>query len=146
MAKMLTGLPCASAAAPDAAAAAAAVSRLAFVGLVERWRDSVCLFHRTIGARVAGGSPGAARAGARGAGPPARLPPRPREGQLLNIHAGLARAGAAADGDAWRYDEAVLDGFVDEADEAVYAAARARFEADLRRYGGCRADGGGGGL
>lgn len=50
--KMLRGRPCAGRFAPtdaDAALAALAVrQRLAFVGLEERWAESICVFHRTL--------------------------------------------------------------------------------------------------
>ena len=65
--RMLTGFPCVgptTVLAEDVRAAVAAVSKLGFVGLTERWTESVCLFHRTFGL------------------------PRPKRAQALNSRAG----------------------------------------------------------
>ena len=78
--RMLTGVPCVgptTVLAEDVRAAVAAVSKLGFVGLTERWTESVCLFHRTFGL------------------------PRPKRAQALNSRAGNiygeAERGAARD-------------------------------------------------
>ena len=78
--RMLTGFPCVgptTVLAEDVRAAVAALSKLGFVGLTERWTASVCLFHRTFGL------------------------PRPKRAQALNSRAGSiygeAERGAARD-------------------------------------------------
>ena len=90
----------------EAASAVAALKKLAFVGLVERWRDSVCLFHA-----MHGGAP-------------------------LPIEFAVAHSTRGRDvGDAPPpYDETVLAGAVDADEEAVYAAARATFDARMARH------------
>lgn len=115
MTRMLTGGRCAesSASAPAllsklrfpssshrVAAAKKVIRTMSFVGLTERWDESVCLFHRLFGGKV-----------------------DPQE--LQDMH--LGKRGAHVD-----YDESELKGFVDHDDEAVYAAAVARFE-ELKR-------------
>ena len=80
----------------DRAVATLHSGRFAFVGLVERWDESVCLFHATMGV----GS-------------------YPIAGELQ--HFGHSRAALRRPGR--RYDEGWLRGFVDTADERVYAEA-----------------------
>ena len=98
-AKMLLGHKCPAVTKVDASLAVARVSALGFVGLTERWRESVVLLHAQMGL-----------------GPPA-----PAEY--------LDHAGHHA-----RLDASPLAGFVDEADELVYAEARRVFEARLAAY------------
>ena len=89
-----------------------AVRQLAFVGLQERWADSVCLFHAMLGGA-------------------------PRKIEFVVAHSRRWRGRDAPLVPA-PYDEGRLDGFVDAADEAVYAEAARVFEANLRRFApGC---------
>ena len=99
---------------------------VAFVGLTEEWDASVCLFHAVLGARTAplraefrnfGHSRNRAKRSltARGAAAPC-------------IHADDELLGGG------RYNESVLDGFVDAADEAVYAEAVAVFRRQLDAF------------
>ncbi|CAE7676867.1 hypothetical protein AK812_SmicGene10751 [Symbiodinium microadriaticum] len=76
---------------------------MAFVGLTERWDESVCLFHRMFGGSVS-------------------------TAQLVDFHSG----GSHQD----LYDESVLNGFRDQVDEKIYAAAERRFEKLLEQYVG----------
>lgn len=116
--KMLLGSQCASQRRVDAVDVERAVRALesfAFVGLLEHWAASVCVFH----ALLMSGTP-------------------PDATELAVTHAGQQRVAAAAARatgrtDSFRYDEGVLRGFVDVHDERVYAAARTRFWADARR-------------
>ena len=110
-AKMLLGHKCAAKVRSiDAAAAAALVPRLGFVGLTGRWAESVELLHAQLGL-----------------GPPL-------EAELRNAHAGPRQNGTA-------YDEAgLLDGFVDEDDELVYAAAVKTFDERRRLFSRAIAD------
>ena len=115
--KMLLGRACASTYPLDATHVSRAVrvlrERFAFVGLLEHWAISVCTFH----AILLDGAP---------------IDPL----ELRPTHAGPHRPAAKASaGGGFVYDERALRGFVDEADEAVYAAASARFWADARRTG-----------
>ena len=87
--------------------------QFAFVGLLEQWQASVCVFHATLMRGVPINSTAEL----------ALTHPGPRR-PLLHSHARPAD-----------YDEGPLRGFVDAADERVYAAARARFWADARRSG-----------
>jgi hypothetical protein len=105
--KLLTGSRCAASVAVDDRRVGRAVAllrseRFAFVGLVERWDESVCLFHATMGVGTS-----------------------PIVGELGHFghSAASTRAGV--------HDEGALGGFVDAADERLYAAARAIFEARL---------------
>ena len=66
---------------------------------------------------------GAAQAAARSA--------RPLEMEFANANPAHGAVGGAT------HDEALLEGFVDHADEAVYAAAVARFERDMRAHTSC---------
>ena len=88
---------------------------------------SVCLFHRRFGGaphadefaryRVGSGRRGGAAA-------------TPRNGSIRAFDR-LVAHDANATLQVHAYDEAPLDGFVDEFDETVYAAALGRFRADL---------------
>ena len=111
--------------------------RFAFVGLVEHWDLSVCLFHAMMGG---GSSPLGAefrhlghsansrgklraqtREWRRASGPTAaecRL--RNANGTCFDMNRGP-----------WGYNESVLGGFVDELDEAVYAEAQSIFARNL---------------
>lgn len=114
--RMLQNAKCACAAQCDPAhyRAEVAVSRVAslgFVGLLEHWHDSVCLFHA-----VFGGEPVKAefrlahstRTRTRGVNPDvATIPP---------------------------HNETLLEGFVDHDDELVYAAARRAFMKSMKRH------------
>jgi len=77
------------------------VGELAFVGLTERWNESVCLFHRMFGGSI-------------------------NPAEFMNFHHNHRHDGAHP------YEEDRLNGFRDEADEEVYAAAQGRFENLLR--------------
>jgi len=117
--RMLTGLPCAfdcmrasaggGGSCEDAAAdlknrvelAITNLEKLAFVGITEEWNESICLFHLMFGGRL-------------------------HQDEFKNVHHGRAFDDSAGTGD--EYDAADLDGFVDEADEVVYMAAKARFD------------------
>lgn len=75
---------------------------MAFVGLLEEWRMSICLFHARFGGPL-------------------------RVAELSNVrptHTGRALGG--------RYDESQLGAVRDSADEQVYAAATARLWGDVR--------------
>lgn len=122
--KMLLGSPCAShrALAPQHASMAVHVLQesFAFVGLLEHWAVSVCVFH----AIMMRGSP-------------------PDDAELVRTHVGSQRRAisqgstttrtAAAAAEHFRYDERELRGFIDTHDERVYAAASTRFWMDARR-------------
>ena len=94
--------------------AAAAVRALAFVGILERWRDSICLFHKMHGGL-------------------------PRDIEFAMTHStqshrvAVQKPGTLFDAPT-PYDESVLDGVEDPDDEAVYAAALETFAAEMRRY------------
>ena len=108
--KMLTGFHCGADVPLTDELVARAVgvlrTRFAFVGLTEEWPRSICLYH----------------AAARSA--------RPLEMEFANANPAHGAVGGAT------HDEALLEGFVDHADEAVYAAARELFEAHERRVRG----------
>lgn len=82
--RMVAGRPCNDAAAPSAAELALALDRLregfGFVGLVEEWRLSVCLFHRLYGGAPLPVESQAVRVQSAGATP---LPTRPRFFRLM---------------------------------------------------------------
>ena len=108
-AKMLLGLQCGaipkSSPAELGARAAAFVSghpSVAYVGLQEHWEHSVCLWHARFG------------------GPLRRI-------ELQDGRPTAAPRGRGQVAGAGEYDEAPLKGFVDVADEALYAAATTRF-------------------
>ena len=131
--KMLNGWPCASERALRASDVARAVhvvkEHFAFVGLLEHWATSVCVFHALLrksapidAAELALTHPG-----------PRRPPPRPSRrdaSRPTSAHSALTP-----------YDERALRGFVDAADERLYAAASARFWADAQRTGCVGAEG-----
>ena len=115
--KMLLGWQCASQhqlTSADSRRALATLGSFAFVGLLEYWAQSVCIFH----ALFLGASP-------------------PDAAELAVTHAGIRRIAAAGGAGRqvarFRYDEHQLHGFVDAHDEAVYRAAKARFRADAKR-------------
>ena len=88
-----------------------AVRRLAFVGLQERWAESVCLFHAMLGGA-------------------------PHKVEFAVAHT-ARRRGPFDQGrplEPMVYDEGRLGGFVDAADEAVYAEAARVFAANLRAF------------
>ncbi|EGB02279.1 hypothetical protein AURANDRAFT_69028 [Aureococcus anophagefferens] len=95
----------------DAAKAVANVRRLAFVGILERWRESICLFHK-----MHGGRPSAVEFGIT----------HSTRGDLAK-KAGLHEAPKP-------YDESVLEGVEDPDEDAVYAAALDVFDRQLRRH------------
>ena len=104
--------------------------QFAFVGLTEEWDASVCLFHAVLGARTA-----PLRAEFRNFGHS-----RNRAKRSLTARNGACRLRAAG-GRCYdellgggRYNESVLDGFVDAADEAVYAEAVAVFRRQLDAF------------
>ena len=90
--------------------------RVAFVGLVEEWEASVCLFHKML---------------------PGNTRPLAAEFRQLGHSVNSRRAlrwlpPSSAPG---QYNESVLEGFIDEADEAVYAEARRIFRRNVARFG-----------
>lgn len=111
--RMLSGGKCARArhvrTAYSADAAVAAVARLAFVGILERWRDSICLFHAMHGGA-------------------------PRDIEFGLAHSTRTDGSGALHGRPAPYDEAPLGGAVDADDEAVYAAALEAFDAEMRAH------------
>ena len=122
MAKMLAGHQCAAEVGlrdgklVRAALAVLRSDRFAFVGLTEEWDTSICLLHRML--------PGASRP---------LLAEFRHLGHSVNSHRALSwLPHSDVEGE---YNESVLDGFVDEADEAVYLEAERIFQRDLRRYG-----------
>ena len=78
--------------------------RMAFVGLVEEWERTVCLWHVRFGGPVFAAE---------------LLDSRPTS----SCHAGHTR-----------YNDSLLDGMRDEADAAVYAAAKRRFDRELHAH------------
>ena len=129
-AKMLNGWQCAS----ERTLRATDVSRalrvlrdnFAFVGLLEHWATSVCVFHSLL----RGGAPiDAAELALTHPGPQRQ---RRSSSSSLPPH---ADADGGGDAGSFVYDERALRGFVDAADERVYAAASERFWADARRTG-----------
>ena len=124
--KMLLGHQCASTHPITDADVAKAVrivkEGFAYVGLLEHWATSVCLFHATFRG---------------GAGRRRRQSSTADNVELRLTHPGPLRAKHAGDAarGSFTYDEKALRGFVDEADERVYKAASERFWADARRAG-----------
>ena len=89
--------------------------RFAFIGLVEEWGASICLLHRML---------------------PGRTAPMAAEfrhlGHSINSHRGIAwLPESEADG---MYNESILDGFVDDADERVYEEAAKIFRRHLQLH------------
>lgn len=121
MTKMLAGHQCAE---PvdltdgrilRAALAVLQSSRFAFIGLAEEWSASICLLHRML--------PGLSQP---------ILAEFRHLGHSVNSHRDIDwLPNAAADGE---YNESVLAGFVDEADEQVYAEAARIFRRNLGRH------------
>jgi hypothetical protein len=104
-AKMLLGRPCNDPLEPQANETQAAVERLrgfAFVGLVEEWDLSVCLFHRLLGGT-----------------------PLPQEFIAVRVNKGSAAFLSRR--------PQLLGGLRDEADEALYGAARASFRQSVQQ-------------
>ena len=90
--------------------------RFAFIGLVERWTESICLMHRVLL-----GSP------------------VPMMAEFLQLgHSKNSRLEISwlprSNANGW-YNESVLEGFVDEADESVYAEAAAIFQRQFDAQG-----------
>lgn len=79
--------------------------RMAFVGLLEQWERSVCLFHARFGGPLFAA-------------------------ELMDMRPTASASG----GSATQYNESELDGVVDEADQAVYEAAVRRFERDVGEH------------
>ena len=75
----------------------------AFVGLVERWEESVCLFHKLMG-----GLPSAQ--------------------EMKDVHPGVGKRGESQ-----LYDVLLTPSWHDEADEALYAEAQVVFEWQMKR-------------
>ena len=128
-AKMLAGYHCASRVVSLEAVVRTAIAvlrspRFAFVGLVEEWVTSICLLHRML---------------------PGHTAPMAAEFRRLGHSQNANRAiswlpKSDADG---VYNESVLEGFIDDADERVYEAAVAVFKHHLRAHHapGCAAAG-----
>ena len=91
------------------AAAVANVEKLAFVGILDRWRESVCLFHAMYGGA-------------------------PRDIEFGVAHSTRGDGSGGLHARPRPYDEALLVGAVDADDEAVYAAAARAFDAQLRHH------------
>ena len=134
MAKMLAGHDCGAVVELGRSLVRRAVEvvrtgAVAFVGLTEEWDASVCLFHAVLGARTRAAARRvprneATRATARSAdGAQWRVPAARRRRPLLRRAAGRRPL-----------HESVLDGFVDAADEAVYAEAVAVFRRQLDAF------------
>ena len=114
------------------ASAAAIVERMAFVGISELSRASVCLFHRIFGGDPAPDEFAKYRVG-KGHGDP---------GAAYHAWGPRTPAVRGDDGAAVAYDaaavDAALDGYVDALDEVVYEAALLRFSRDLEAHAGIR--------
>ena len=110
MTKMLIGHACASlhnVTFDDVALAKTILAeRIAFVGLTGEWQASLALFHAMTHTQCDRAS---------------------TEGANLRPSASATKTTAG-------YDTSVLDGFVDEADEALYAFAVSLFKDRQRRY------------
>lgn len=81
-----------------------ALEKLEFVGLTERWDESICLFHRMFGGRI-------------------------HPGEFKNFHSTDQKKKPKP-----VYDEQPLHGFKDAVDERIYEAAVQRFERDLKQH------------
>lgn len=126
MAKMLAGRDCAVRLAGNDGALVLkkAISvlrseRIVFVGLRERWIESVCLFHRTVGG---GSMPVEAEFRQLGHSMNSK---REHANPYLVISDGF-------------YNESLLGGFVDDLDEKVYAEAKVIFERNLQQCSAVR--------
>ena len=125
MTKMLTGRECGAPVHVGDAAVARAVALVRspafrFVGLVEEWDRSICLFHRMMGT-----APMAAEFRALGHSANSHSGQRAcrgRRGECIAVQANNM------------YDETALGGFADPADDAVYAAAVEVFQRNLREH------------
>ena len=120
MAKMLAGFQCAArvdlptSSIVKAALAVLRSSRFLFVGLTEEWDASICLLHRVL--------PGHTRP---------LLAEFRSLGHSTNVHRFISwLPPSSVDG---LYNESVLHGFVDDADEAVYLEAKRIFRSTLAR-------------
>ena len=120
--KMLAGHQCAeNVNLSDGRVLARALTRLrsgafAFIGLSDEWDRSICLLHRSLPGNTV----------------PLRAEFR-HLGHSVNSHRDIPwMPPSAADGS---YNESVLEGFVDEHDEAVYREASALFWARERALG-----------
>merc|ERR1712048_275770 len=81
----------------------------AFIGILEEWSLSICLFHRMI------------RSG----------PCHERE--FVNARRSKARQEGSLNNDF--YDTSVLGGYVDHADNTIYQRAKVHFTDNLQKYG-----------
>ena len=159
MTKMLTGHQCADGVAVTAQLVRDALrtlrGRFRFVGIVERWELSVCLYHRILGHRPVGaeffrtnGARDSSRAGgaidsdvvAAEAEAEAAAAPQRRRRRRLRGGGWSGRGGSGGSGGRGSrggvasrrlYDEAALEGWVDAADEGVYQEALAMFHEQL---------------
>ena len=120
MAKMLAGHQCAADVSLNdgrivrQALAVLRSPRLIFIGLAEQWEASICLMHRML--------PGHSRP---------LLAEFRQLGHSTNSHRAISwLPPSRVDGE---YNESVLEGFMDEADEAVYAEAERIFRRNLAR-------------
>ena len=118
--KMLAGFDCAAnVSLRDGTVLQRALTRLrsnafAFIGIVEEWEASVCLLHRTL--------PGYSQP---------LIAAFRHLGHSVNSHRDIPwLPPSARDGE---YNESVLEGFVDAADERVYQEARRLFTAGRER-------------
>ena len=75
---------------------------MAFVGLLEEWEKTICLFHASFGGPLFAA-------------------------ELMNVR-------PTNGGRASKYNESELGDVLDAADQAVYAAAKRRFERDVRDH------------
>ena len=106
---------------------------MAFVGLTELHNASICLFHRRFGGAPRDDEFALYRVG-RGHDRQARPPDANADAISTGVGTrALDRlyTGGGASGIALQYDDTPLEGFVDALDEVVYAAALARFGADV---------------
>jgi len=78
---------------------------MAFVGLLEEWEKTICLFHASFGGPLFAA-------------------------ELMNVRPTAVGNGGRAS----QYNESELGDVLDAADQAVYAAAKRRFERDVRDH------------